>query len=82
MEAISLAQWAILREHGDLDALVTIQQSQCKIDILLDNLINDLSSGCLWYMMYTVYLECNSSDWYSADSLGRVESYWIIYKIQ
>ena len=41
------AQWAILRAHGDLDVLVTIQQSQCEIDISLDNLINDLSSGRL-----------------------------------
>ena len=41
------AQWAILRVHGDLDVLVVIWQSQCKIDILLDNLINDLSSGWL-----------------------------------
>ena len=41
------AQQAILRAHGDLDALVVIQQSQCKIDISLDNLIDDLSSGQL-----------------------------------
>ena len=33
-------------------------------------------------MMYIVYLECNISDWYSANTLGRVESYWIMYKIQ
>ena len=51
------AQWAILRAHGGLYAIVIIQQSQCEIDILLDNLINDLSSGWLWYMMYIVYLE-------------------------
>ena len=31
-------------------------------------------------MMYIVYLECNISDWYSADTLSRVESYWIMYK--
>ena len=41
------AQWAILRVHGDLDMLVVIWQSQCEIDISLDNLINDLSSGQL-----------------------------------
>ena len=41
------AQQAILRAHGDLDMLVVIQQSQCKIDISLDNLIDDLSSGQL-----------------------------------
>ena len=32
--------------------------------------------------MYIVYLECHISDWYSANTLGRVESYWIMYKIQ
>ena len=41
------AQRAILRAHGDLDTLVVIQQSQCEIDISLDNLINDLSSAQL-----------------------------------
>ena len=41
------AQQAILRAHGDLDALVAIRQSQCEIDILLYNLIDDLSSGRL-----------------------------------
>ena len=41
------AQRAILRAHGDLDALVAIRQSQCEIDISLDNLIDDLSSGQL-----------------------------------
>ena len=41
------AQQAILRAHGDLDALVAIRQSLCEIDISLDNLINELSSGRL-----------------------------------
>ena len=41
------AQQAILRAHGDLDVLVVIWQSQWEIDILLDNLIDDLSSGRL-----------------------------------
>ena len=41
------AQQAILRAHGDLDTLVAIWQSQCEIDISLDNLIDDLSSGQL-----------------------------------
>ena len=41
------AQQAILRAHGDLDTLVAMWQSQCKIDIWLNNLIDDLSSGRL-----------------------------------
>ena len=41
------AEWAILRAHGDLDALVIIQQGQSKINVSLDNLINNLSSGHL-----------------------------------
>ena len=41
------AQWAILRAHGDVEALVTIRQRQSEINISLDNLINNLSSGQL-----------------------------------
>ena len=41
------AQWAILRAHGDVEALVTIWQRQSKINISLDNLINNLSSSQL-----------------------------------
>ena len=41
------AQRAILRAHGDVEALVTIRQRQSKINISLDNLINNLSSGQL-----------------------------------
>ena len=40
-------QWAILRAHGDLDALVTIWQGQSEINISLDNIINNLSSSHL-----------------------------------
>ena len=41
------AQRAILRANGDVEALVTIRQRQSKINISLDNLINNLCSGQL-----------------------------------
>ena len=41
------AQWAILRANGDVEALVPIQQRESKINISLDNLINNLCSGQL-----------------------------------
>ena len=41
------AQQAILRANGDVEGLVTIRQRQSKINISLDNLINNLCSGQL-----------------------------------
>ena len=41
------AQWAILRANGDVKALVMIRQRQSKINISLDNLINNLCSSQL-----------------------------------
>ena len=41
------AQWAILRAHGNLNALVMIWQRQSEINISLDNIINNLSSSHL-----------------------------------
>ena len=41
------AQQAILRANGDVEALVTIRQRQSKINISLDNLINNLCSSQL-----------------------------------
>ena len=48
------AQWAILRANGDVKALVMIQKRQSRINISLDNLINNLCSGQLWYRMYII----------------------------